>query len=131
MSHVFVYGTLKRGGVNHGILAGQRFEGNANTEPAFRLHLLGGYPGMVAVVSGGLSIEGEIWEVDGPTLARLDELEETALGTYARVPIRLLPPDDVIAAETYLYLRSVEGRQDLGTRFNPRSPGGSGDRADV
>jgi gamma-glutamylaminecyclotransferase len=116
MPHVFVYGTLKRGGKNHQVIAGQRFVGAARTEPAFRLHQLDGYPGMVRG-SPGLSIEGELWEVDPTCLARLDDLEGTGEGLYAREPVRLLPPHDAVAAETYLYRRGTEGRADLGHRF--------------
>jgi len=118
MPLVFVYGTLKRGGENHRALAGQRFIGEARTEARFRLHLLDGYPGMVAAPVDGLSIEGEVWEVDGPGLERLDELEGTGMGLYARVPLRLLPPHGGLEVETYLYRQGVEGRPDLGTRFD-------------
>jgi len=116
MARVFVYGTLKRGGDNHRILAGQHFVGPARTEPAFHLYLLDGYPGMVAQAPG-LSVEGELWEVDPSCLERLDALEGTESGLYARVQIHLLPPHAGVAAETYLYQRSIEGRPDLGTRF--------------
>jgi gamma-glutamylcyclotransferase (GGCT)/AIG2-like uncharacterized protein YtfP len=117
MPYVFVYGTLKRGGENHRVLAGQRFVGPARTEPAFRLYQLEGYPGMVEA-PGGLSIAGEIWEVDPGALRRLDELEGTDSGLYARVPIRLLPPHETTPVETYLYRQSVAGRRDLGTSFD-------------
>jgi gamma-glutamylcyclotransferase (GGCT)/AIG2-like uncharacterized protein YtfP len=117
MAFVFVYGTLKRGGENHRVIAGQRFVGEARTEPGFRLYQLDGYPGMVEAGAGGRSIEGELWEVDDPALARLDELEGTASGLYARVPLRLQPPHGGVAAETYLYRRSIAGRTDLGNRF--------------
>jgi gamma-glutamylaminecyclotransferase len=118
MAFVFVYGTLKRGGENHRVIAGQRFVGEARTEAAFRLYQLDGYPGMAAVAEGGRSIEGELWEVDGPALARLDELEGTESGLYVRAPLRLLPPHAEIPAETYLYGRSLAGRPDLGVRYN-------------
>jgi gamma-glutamylaminecyclotransferase len=117
MPLLFLYGTLKRGGSNHRHLAGQRFVGPARTRAVFRLHLLDGYPGMVAAGSGGRSIEGEIWEVDPGCLARLDALEGTAEGLYARAPVPLLPPHDALEVETYLYRRSVEGRRELGTKF--------------
>jgi gamma-glutamylcyclotransferase (GGCT)/AIG2-like uncharacterized protein YtfP len=116
MPYVFVYGTLKRGGDNHQELARQRFIGPARTAPAYRLYQLDGYPGMVEAPAG-LSIEGEIWEVDRDGLDRLDRLEGTDSGLYARVPIRLLPPHDNTPVEAYLYRRSVAGRRDLGTRF--------------
>ena len=118
MTRVFVYGTLKRGGSNHHHLAGQQFVATARTPPAFRLYLLDGYPGLVASPENGRSIEGEIWEVDPAGLARLDELEGTAENLYARRPITLLPPHDTLAVETYLYRQSIEGRRDLGKRFD-------------
>jgi gamma-glutamylaminecyclotransferase len=117
MTSIFVYGTLKSGGSNHRFLAGQRLVGTARTEPAFRLYQLDGYPGMVGA-PGGLSIEGEIWEVDAAALERLDELEGTAVGLYRRVPIHLLPPHHLLEVETYLCLQSMAGRRDLGTRFD-------------
>lgn len=117
MAFIFVYGTLKRGQVSNGFLEGQRFVGPALTEPAFRLHQLDGYPGMVAASPGGCSVEGEVWEVDQACLGRLDEWEGTDTGLYTRAPIPLLPPHDGLGAEAYLYLRSVEGRPDLGSRF--------------
>jgi gamma-glutamylcyclotransferase (GGCT)/AIG2-like uncharacterized protein YtfP len=116
MSRVFLYGTLKRGGVSHHFLAGQRWVAAARTEPAFRLYQLDGYPGMVAA-RAGLSIEGEIWEVDAACLDRLDKWEGTDIGLYVRAPIRLLPPHDTLPVEAYLYLKSIAGRSELGTKF--------------
>jgi gamma-glutamylcyclotransferase (GGCT)/AIG2-like uncharacterized protein YtfP len=118
MARVFLYGTLKRGGVSHHLLAGQRLVGAARTRPEFRLHQLDGYPGMVRAPDGGRSIEGEIWEVDPACLARLDEWEGTAAGLFSRESVRLLPPDDKPGAEAYLYLRDVTGCGDLGTCYN-------------
>jgi gamma-glutamylcyclotransferase (GGCT)/AIG2-like uncharacterized protein YtfP len=117
MPFIFVYGTLKRGGTSNGFLASQRFVGAAVTEPAFRLYQLDGYPGMVAAQRGGCSIEGEIWEVDQECLQRLDKWEGTDIGLYARVPIRLLPPNNAVKVESYLYLKNVEGCPELGTKF--------------
>jgi gamma-glutamylcyclotransferase (GGCT)/AIG2-like uncharacterized protein YtfP len=117
MPLVFVYGTLKTGGSNHRYLEGQRLVGPARTEAAYRLHLLDGYPGMVAAPAGGRSIEGELWEVDRPALERLDRLEGTDSGLYARARIRLRPPHEALNVETYVYQRRVEGKADLGTRF--------------
>jgi len=122
MACVFLYGTLKRGGVSHHYLAGQRLVGGARTRPEYLLHQLDGYPGMVPAAEGGRSIEGEIWEVDPVCLARLDEWEGTAVGLFARVPVRLLPPHDLLGAEAYLYLKDVTGRADLGTSFGGTAP---------
>ncbi len=118
MALIFVYGTLKRGKSNHHFLAGQRFVRAARTEPLYRLYLLGNYPGMVLDEEQGIPIEGEVWDVDLAALAELDRLEGTHEGLYSRVRVRLAPayPGEMI--ETYLYLRSVAGRPDLGARFD-------------
>lgn len=119
MALVFVYGTLKTGGSNHRALAGQRRIGLAATRAAYRLFALDGYPGMVEAGSGGRSIEGELWEVDPSCLERLDRLEGLGHGLYARRRIGLMPPHQALNVEGYVYLRSIAGRPDLGTRFDP------------
>ena len=123
MKRVFVYGTLKTGGDNHGFLAGQRLLGEGRTRPEFRLHELDGYPGMVRGPVPGRSIEGEIWEVDPDCLARLDDLEGVGSGLYAREAIVLLPPDDALPVEAYLYLGAVAGRREIGTAYAAVPPG--------
>lgn len=110
MTRVFVYGTLKRGGENHAWIADQQFVASTRTLPLYRLFDLGGYPGMVRSPNG-LAIEGELWDVDAATLARLDVLEDVEGGEYARVLIEL----ETGIAEGYLYLRDVAGRRDCGT----------------
>jgi len=122
MASIFLYGTLKSGGVSHHFLAGQRLVGAARTRPEYRLHQLDGYPGMVLAPEGGRSIEGEVWEVDPDCLARLDAWEGTAVGLYARVPVRLLAPHESLGTEAYLYLRDIAGREDIGTRFGGIQP---------
>lgn len=74
---VFVYGTLRRGEGNHGLLATAEFLGKARTAPDFLLFDLGAYPAVVVQPAGqGTAIVGELYAVDGPTLAQLDALEE-------------------------------------------------------
>ncbi|TDU64608.1 gamma-glutamylcyclotransferase (GGCT)/AIG2-like uncharacterized protein YtfP [Prosthecobacter fusiformis] len=111
---IFVYGTLKRGGSNHGYMRGQQFIAEADTLPKYRLYDLGGYPGMVAAESDGLSISGEIWEVNTDGLGRLDALEDIEGGEYARERIPMLPPHDELQVEGYRYLFPVTGCRDLG-----------------
>jgi gamma-glutamylcyclotransferase (GGCT)/AIG2-like uncharacterized protein YtfP len=83
---VFVYGTLLRGERNHGLLAGAAFAGEARTLPSFELADLGPYPTLVA--GGRVAVSGEVWEIDGATLARLDELEEVpTLFQRKRIPL--------------------------------------------
>jgi gamma-glutamylaminecyclotransferase len=111
---VFVYGTLKRSHSNHGYMEGQHFVSMAMTQPRYRLHDLGGYPGMVVDESNGITIHGEIWEIDAACLARLDELEDIDGGEYAREIIPLLPPFDQARIEGYRYLRDVSEAPDIG-----------------
>src|SRR5205814_1029562 len=69
---LFFYGTLKRGGKNHRLLAGQRFVSPAATAPRYRLFDLGPYPGLVEA-AGGVSVRGELWDVTAEYLAPLDK----------------------------------------------------------
>lgn len=112
--HLFVYGTLKRGQSNHGYLRGQQFISMAMTQPRYRLHDLGGYPGMVLDECDGISIHGEIWDVDAECLALLDKLEDIEGGEYIRELIPLLPPHDQAPIEGYRYLRDVSHAPDIG-----------------
>lgn len=110
MTHLFVYGTLKRGCKNHRHLAGQTFVGEARSVPGYRLYDLGDYPGVIAAPTDMAGVTGEVWSVDDAALAHLDEFEGVSEGLYRRERIRLLPPFDQVEAHTYLYNR------DPGTR---------------
>lgn len=70
---VFVYGTLLSNEPNNHLLARARLLGRACTLAGFELVDLGPYPAMVR--GGRTSVIGELYEVDGKTLARLDYLE--------------------------------------------------------
>ncbi len=71
---VFVYGTLLAGAANHALLAAARFLGAAETTPDFDLVDCGAFPAMLP--GGATAVAGEVYAVDGGTLAQLDELEE-------------------------------------------------------
>lgn len=113
---LFFYGTLKRGLCRSHALDGQRFLGEARTQPKYRMFNLGSYPGMVEAAEG-VSIDGELWEVDAECLRRLDVIEGVAFGQYERRTVRLLAPHDTTTAQTYIYLRSTAGCPDCGTRW--------------
>lgn len=119
--HVFVYGTLKRGGALHRHLADQRFLGVAGTATDCRLYQLGWYPGLVEDHDGS-EIEGELWDVDDATLAILDEVEGVDEGLYERRPIRLKPPFDQEHVLTYYYLGDVTGCADCGSTWDVNTP---------
>ena len=110
---VLVYGTLKRGGTLHHHLQAQEFVGLARRARPGRLYKLGWYPGLVED-SNGLSIEGEVWDVDEATLTILDDVEGIADGLYERRPVPLLPPFDTDDVVTYFYLGDVAGLSDCG-----------------
>lgn len=95
-TRLFVYGTLMRCEPNAGWLGHARFLGVARTAPAYALVDLGPYPGLLPGAAG--VVEGELYEVDAPTLARLDELEEHPT-VYRRAPIAL---GDGSTAHAYL-----------------------------
>ena len=118
MTRVFVYGTLKRGGRNHHFLAGQQFLGEARTAPGYTLYSLGDYPGMVRSADAKNDVIGEVWAVDAACLEKLDELEGVAEGLYERAPVKLAAPFAAQSVATYLYLRSLEGRQSIGSVWN-------------
>ncbi|WP_394830248.1 gamma-glutamylcyclotransferase [Pendulispora rubella] len=99
MNRLLVYGTLLSGQPNARWLRGARFIGQARTEPGFRLHDLGAYPGLVA--GGSTAVIGEVYEVGARTLAVLDAFEGDE---YHRERIVL---DDGLCAETYLLAPDV------------------------
>lgn len=68
---VVVYGTLKRGQVNHHWLDGVACHGRVRLENLV-LHDLGPFP--MAVPGQGVVV-GELYQVDAPLLASLDRLE--------------------------------------------------------
>jgi len=94
---VFVYGSLMRGLSNNGCLSDARYLKAARTAYGFALHSLGAFPAAVRREGAG-RVEGELYEVDEQTLARLDRLEGHPT-FYRRQWIRL---HDGEAAQAYL-----------------------------
>jgi len=114
---LFIYGTLKRGLSNSHYMEGQRFVAEAKTKPVYRMVDCGGYPGMFSVKDGGVSIKGEIWEVDEPGREKLDILEDVAAGLYKLETVELEPPFDDEPVLTYIYAWPVTGRPDVGAEW--------------
>lgn len=70
---VFVYGTLRRGEANQHLLRAARCLGRHKTEPRYTMFSLGAWP---AITDGGnTAIVGDVFRVDTPTVAMLDEFE--------------------------------------------------------
>ena len=115
---IFVYGTLKRGLCRAHFLAGQHFWGEARTLPRYRMYDCGTYPGLKRSADDGLSIIGELWQVDDECLARLDREEGVAEGLYVRRTIELEPPASQSLPgspiEAYFYVPGIAGYPDCG-----------------
>jgi gamma-glutamylcyclotransferase (GGCT)/AIG2-like uncharacterized protein YtfP len=75
MAPVLVYGSLKRGFVNHHWLEGASFLGEG-VMAGLALHDLGPFPMAVPSADGAL-LHGELYAVDARLLAGLDRLEGT------------------------------------------------------
>jgi gamma-glutamylcyclotransferase (GGCT)/AIG2-like uncharacterized protein YtfP len=134
MTYLFVYGTLKSDQSNHHRLAGQRLIGIARTTANYRLieiegrfESLGVYPGLVdlpyADVDGaGVSVMGEVWEVDDVCLAMLNAYEDLDSGEYVLAQVSLQEIGGDVAGAmigdvpvmTYLYRWSIRGMRDCG-----------------
>lgn len=101
---VFVYGTLKRGFPNHGLMRAATFVDTGLTVERYPMIIQGrGFsPVMLPEAGQGHRIVGEIWEVDDTQLAALDELESTHLPTgYVRETIAVETPGGLLNAWVY------------------------------
>lgn len=107
MTHVFVYGTLMRGGANHAVLArlAARYVGSARTARGRTLVDLGPYPALLPLDEArdalAPNVHGEIYEVDDAAMPALDEFEGCpTLYTRARIPLTT----DEGEAEAWVYV---------------------------
>jgi len=100
MQNVFVYGSLKRGFVNHHLIARAKFLGVGTTRPGFAMLNLGRYPG---VVRGRAAIGGELFLVPQPLMSGLDRLEANGR-VYRRELVPITTASGTIQAWIYIYL---------------------------
>jgi gamma-glutamylaminecyclotransferase len=121
ITRVFVYGTLRAGEANHGLLHRARFVGAARTPAGYALHDLGAYPAMIA--GGDGAIAGEVYDVDAETLAALDELEDHPT-YYQRTAITLA--DGATAATYLLSVADVAGHAVIASGDWRARQGGAG-----
>ena len=70
---VAVYGSLRKGLHNHGVLGNSELLGTFKTEPLFSLYSLGSYPGLKP--NGNTSIAMEVYSVDDNVASYIDRLE--------------------------------------------------------
>jgi len=108
---VFVYGTLKEGFPNFHVNLGSRVPGEFETVQAYPLYIVGDsrVPWLLDRPGEGQPVAGELYRVDGPGLARMDELEQVdEPGWYARRSIAVRPrgrPDGE-GAKAFVYFGS-------------------------
>jgi len=103
---LFVYGSLKRGGLHHGELTalGALFVAEAETRPGYRLEALGEYLALVPVdppvaptAADTQIVSGELFEMPAAALPALDAFEGDAY-TRAVVKVRL-PSANAVKAQ--------------------------------
>jgi gamma-glutamylcyclotransferase (GGCT)/AIG2-like uncharacterized protein YtfP len=94
---LFVYGSLKRGGRHHAELGGAAFLGEARTAPGYGLEAVGEYWALVERPGLSGSVSGELFEVDEPLLARLDQFEGD---DYRRGVVRLASGAAVLVGQS-------------------------------
>ncbi len=102
--YIFVYGTLKRGKRANSLLSDAKFIGSG-TVSGYEMYMVSDYPG---VVRGEGRVKGEVYEVDGETLKRLDEYEGVPI-LYERIE-EAVELEDGRKVRAYLYL--YKGRID-------------------
>lgn len=112
MNLVFVYGSLKKGQGNHGVLYPSelhvptpkptKFVGNDKI--LGRIYDLGYYPGLKPDFDA--KVHGEIYEVDAPVLERLDRLEGHP-DLYTRKEVLT---ENGVKCWTYFYNGNVDNR---------------------
>lgn len=91
MELIFVYGTLRRGGVRaiERLFPAALSVGAGHAQG--QLWDFGAYPGFVAR-AGGQTVLGEVYAVDADALAEMDEIERIADDLYRRTPVRVALP---------------------------------------
>jgi gamma-glutamylcyclotransferase (GGCT)/AIG2-like uncharacterized protein YtfP len=105
---VFVYGTLKRGYGNHGILSDAIFLGKATTKKKWAMidNANGSFPYMLEENEKGYHVEGEVYLVDDSELQNLDFLEGYPTH-YTKQDIDLIYKDDLSETKAVVYTKTI------------------------
>ncbi|MCS6852785.1 MAG: gamma-glutamylcyclotransferase [Gemmataceae bacterium] len=111
-TRLFVYGTLRRGHKAHHLLNGQKFLGEARTQPLYRLLDRGPYPCLVLDPPRGCAVHGEIWQVSDDLLPVLDRYEGPE---FHREPVAL--EGDPSPTQAYFFHGDTAGYPDCGDRW--------------
>src|SRR5665647_2104443 len=105
MIKVFVYGTFMRNGRYHQYyLAGKTFLGKGFIE-GYKQYNLGGLYGMLP--EKGERVQGEVYEIDPATLAKLDFLQSSDNHFTRNIFAVELENGETLPAEAYIWTGSV------------------------
>jgi gamma-glutamylcyclotransferase (GGCT)/AIG2-like uncharacterized protein YtfP len=121
MNHlVFVYGTLKKGGMYHYLLEDAQYCGRSvtcDTCDKMQMFDQGEYPVVIRSATLGYAIRGELWRVSASTLQKLDDLEGLDEGLYQRIETQVRSNGELFTAWIYLYLPSTESMLECGCQW--------------
>jgi gamma-glutamylaminecyclotransferase len=124
-SRVFVFGTLKQGFPNFHVNSGCRLSGTFVTSRAYPLYLVGERrsPWMLDQPGAGVCVRGEVFEVDGAALARMDVLERVGEPEgYRRVRIEVAGTGSSEPVDAFVYLKDpAEFPPHAGSAIGPLS----------
>lgn len=111
---VFVYGTLKRGGIYHHYISKEDiFLSTAITKEKFRLFACEECPFLLQETSEkSYQVHGEIFEVSEITMLKLDELEEVPDVYYKKDIVVIDPSGNEQKILTYFYHPNLLTSQD-------------------
>jgi gamma-glutamylaminecyclotransferase len=115
MNKIFFYGTLKKGFSNHRMLAGQKFLSEARTLPKYKLYRTKSFPCMVKETDG-VSVQGELWEVDDECLQRLDWFEGHP-DLFRREAVEI---ENETGVEAYVFQEHKRHLKEIGDCWNER-----------
>lgn len=120
--HVFVYGTLRRGGSNHHRMEGGRWLGEAHVSG--RLYRVDWYPALVLDAEAG-QVVGDLMVVDAEQLTQLDHYEGSE---YRRVTAQVLTAEgESVEAWVWEWQQDAHGLQLIAggdwLTVSPDSPG--------
>ena len=112
MAHVFVYGTLMRGGANHRVMTRlcARYVVSARTSKSRTLVDLGPYPALLpsdeARDALAPNVHGEVFAIDDAAFPLLDEFEGCP-SLYTRERIALVSDAGELEAWVYVLARRI------------------------
>jgi gamma-glutamylaminecyclotransferase len=119
---VFVFGTLKEGFPNFATNRGERVPGTFRTRAAYSLYLVGERhsPWLIDSPGGGFRVAGQVFKVDGQSLAAMDKLERICEPDgYRRCVLELQNSESLDVLSAHAYLKPAEALVPSQIRMGP------------